>query len=263
MNNPLKYTDPTGFYWGESAVNTAGNAIKRAWNAASNWVRSTFGQGAKTSRSNNSSGSSQGGSSLGPLGKGESASSDDLGYIVHTGDFYEHGTFEDQKFQDEHEPDFKNKWGAVQWTGHIAKVLAVDIATLGIGQIGMVYSLGENLWDVGKSLSAGNFKAALLEGDNTAGVVQTLYNLAVPHYGLYGGSGWGTNQWGILRLIVPLNNVDEASFKHDKDLNERNWIESSVFDGLNLPAGPFGLGYKALGTIPFAIKGAMDGEFKK
>ncbi len=140
---------------------------------------------------------------------------------------------------------------------YAAKTIAIDVYALVVGQIGALWTLGENLWETGYNLFSG---APIRAGIS---LMSTIYNLIIPNYGLYGGAGWGMDQFGDDGLPRPLNSLDRANFLHDGDFNEAAWVKSGWFGGSgDLGPGPIGLAYKLLGTIPFGIKGAIDGEFK-
>ena len=91
-------------------------------------------------------------------------------------------------------------------------------------------------------------------------VKNTFVDLGIPHYGYYGGAGWGIRDrykaWG-----QPLNQPDEINFQHDQSCPpcaSGVWASNQFSSNPNfLPAGPFGMAYQLLGLVPFTIAGAM------
>jgi hypothetical protein len=118
-----------------------------------------------------------------------------------------------------------------------------------IGQIGAVWTLGGDLSTLGKDLGSFNIKLAGKQLWNT------IYDFAViPHYGFYGGAGWGIQQFKDDSMI--LNQGDYASYAHDVTCqikcDNRGWVQNQ-WNGnpAYVPVGPLGSVYRLLGTGPF------------
>ena len=138
------------------------------------------------------------------------------------------------------------------------KAIAIDIYAVTVGQLGALYVLFRfDFPSVVMDFAGGDFLQAL--GD----FGKTIFDLALPHYGYYGGAGWGLSSkyipWGS-----PLNQVDAASYIHDQACGggcggaSAAWA-SSTFTGNPgvIPAGPFGMVYQLMGLVPFTVAGAM------
>lgn len=132
-----------------------------------------------------------------------------------------------------------------------AKVLAVDVQALVVGQVGAVTTFFGDLASVGTNLF--NFDLACVG----RAVYKTVYDAIIPNYGYYGGAGWGLDQHPN-GVPAPLNSQDWANFQHDDHMLSLQWVRDS-WSGSSayLPTGPIGQAYKILGTVPFAVHGAV------
>lgn len=105
--------------------------------------------------------------------------------------------------------------------------------------------------------SEGAFLSALSDFGNT------IYDLVIPHYGNYGGAGYGFPHPWQYATPGPLNQVDDANLYHDWRCGlgscESGLWASDTFTGspTSLPAGPCGMAYQLIGLVPFAIAGAF------
>ena len=83
----------------------------------------------------------------------------------------------------------------------------------------------------------------------------------VPNYGMYGGGNWGTSDWGNNPDLI-LNRFDDASLKHDMDMNEWKWLENtwSTNPSPHQWVGPIGGTYSILGSALFMPAAIVDGE---
>jgi hypothetical protein len=147
--------------------------------------------------------------------------------------------------------------GAIRGIGrgiaNVAKILAVDIQALAVGQIGAIGAFFQDLGIVSSRL----FQFDLVGAGR--GLAQTVFDAIVPNYGYYGGAGWGVRQFGVDAVPTPLNRVDWAIFRHDISFRHSEWVKD-VWSGEmpGIPAGPFGQAYKLLGTVPFSAAGALQ-----
>jgi hypothetical protein len=147
------------------------------------------------------------------------------------------------------------EYGHVAWRvwnkiAYLGKIVAVDLYAAVVGQVGEVWTFGQDLYDIGRSLLRGSFLEA---GE---GLLSTAFHLLVPNYGYYGGAGWGTRQFPD-GVPPPLNRTDEASYVHDKFFRHLQWVRD-VWTGPGLPPGPIGLAYNTLGTPFFSLGGGLQ-----
>ncbi len=136
-----------------------------------------------------------------------------------------------------------------------AKAIVVDIYAVAVGQLGALYVFVRyDLPGVATDFANGGFLKAFTDFG------ATIFHLALPHYGYYGGAGWGVSDrytpWG-----TPLNQVDDASFQHDLSCPpcaSGAWASNTFTNNSSyLPTGPFGMIYQLLGLVPFSVAGAM------
>ena len=91
-----------------------------------------------------------------------------------------------------------------------ANAVAFDIYAVTIGQLGALYVFFRyDLPTVAMDAVGGSIVQAL--GD----LGKTFYDLLLPHYGYYGGAGWGVGRTFGNGSPAPLNQVDAASYQHD------------------------------------------------
>lgn len=118
------------------------------------------------------------------------------------------------------------------------EILSVDLYAAAVGTIGAFRVLGTDL-----------------AADNS--LLTTLEDFLLPHYGNFGGRGWGTAQFHHDTSKI-LNSEDWASFNHDNSCprcNNRQWVIDSWQGNQSfLPPGPFGVIYRLIGTVPFWLK---------
>jgi len=96
-------------------------------------------------------------------------------------------------------------------------------------------------------------------GNPLRAVGNLIANVAIPEYGMFGGYQWGTTQGRGQGSI--LNQSDVASFNHDNNMNEIQWIVMQYSTHPTAPwVGPVGAAYALVGTIPFGLRGLFDGE---
>lgn len=96
-------------------------------------------------------------------------------------------------------------------------------------------------------------------GNPLKAVANLMGNIAIPEYGMFGGYQWGTTQGRGPGSI--LNQSDIASYNHDRNLNEIQWVKTQYSTHpTGTWVGPVGSAYALLGTIPFGLKGLWDGE---
>ncbi|MCW5549918.1 MAG: RHS repeat-associated core domain-containing protein [Opitutaceae bacterium] len=137
--------------------------------------------------------------------------------------------------------------------GGTANILARDVAATVVGAYGTVVTTATAVADV---VTFGN----VVSGGNPLKAIGNLIaNVAIPEYGMFGGLGWGTTQGRGPGSI--LNQGDLASYHHDRNLNEIEWIKRNYTTRPDATwVGPVGAAYALVGTIPFGIKGLIDGE---
>ncbi len=145
--------------------------------------------------------------------------------------------------------------------GRDTKAIAVDIYAVTVGQLGALYTFFRySLPAVADDLGNGAFLKTL--GD----LGTTVYNLVLPHYGYYGGAGWGVGRPFTDGVPAPLNQVDAASYSHDIACGRPNgcggasaiWASDTFATSPTvLPAGPFGMAYQLLGIVPFTVAGKL------
>jgi hypothetical protein len=137
--------------------------------------------------------------------------------------------------------------------GGTANILARDVAATIVGIGGTIYTTVRDVADVvslGKVTSGGNPLTA---------VANLVSNALIPDYGMFGGRGWGTTQGRGERSI--LNQGDVASYNHDGNMNEIQWLKANYSTNPQSTwVGPVGATYVLIGTIPFGLKGLIDGE---
>jgi RHS repeat-associated protein len=143
-------------------------------------------------------------------------------------------------------------------TRQLAQALATDIGGVMLSPVGIAWGFATDIKGIWQSIGSGSYGAAL------KGLLMVPYNIALPHYGLYGGAGWGTNQFGTGLGTAPLNAQDWANYRHDVtcglgSCDNLGWVKDSWnTNSGHLPSGPFGIAYKVLGTVPFSVAGAFD-----
>jgi hypothetical protein len=97
------------------------------------------------------------------------------------------------------------------------------------------------------------------KGNLFSAVKSLVADAVVPEYGMFGGASWGTTQGRGPGSI--LNQGDLASYHHDINLNEIEWVKRNFTTRPDaVPVGPVGASYALLGAIPFGLKGLFDGE---
>ncbi len=104
------------------------------------------------------------------------------------------------------------------------KAITVDIYATVVGQLGAIYVFARNLGTVLDDLSAGSWGSASKDFGTM------LYNLLIPHYGYYGGAGWGAGQKNYDPWGRPLNQVDFAS--SGTIFSAREGATAQALDGL-------------------------------
>jgi hypothetical protein len=75
------------------------------------------------------------------------------------------------------------------------------------------------------------------------------------------GGNWGVSDWGNNPDLI-LNRFDDASLKHDMDMNEWKWLENtwSTNPSPHQWVGPIGATYSVLGSALFTPAAIVDGE---
>jgi hypothetical protein len=105
-------------------------------------------------------------------------------------------------------------------------------------------------------LSFGN---VLSDGNPLQAVKTFVHNAIIPKNANFGGVLWGKAQGRDPDSI--LHQGDLANFHHDDNRNEIEWIKRNyTTKPQTTPHGPVGAAYALLGTIPFGLKGLIDGE---
>ncbi len=145
----------------------------------------------------------------------------------------------------------------VRQLGQDIEGFAVDAYAAVVGQIGAIYAFFEDIGQIAVDFINGKFSALGMD------FARTAYDLLLPHYGFYGGSGWGTRQFlppgATVPSVEPLNQQDWANFVHDTNGDDTLWVQNSYATNSNfLPTGPLGILYKMVGTVPFTIAGKLQ-----
>ncbi len=137
--------------------------------------------------------------------------------------------------------------------GGAVTILATDAVATVAGAVGTVVTTATAVADV---VTLGNVVSS---GNPLKAISNLIKNVAIPEYGMFGGLGWGTAQDRGQNAI--LNQGDVASYSHDLNRNEIQWIKTNYSTNPQGNwVGPMGAAYALLGTIPFGIKGLIDGE---
>lgn len=109
------------------------------------------------------------------------------------------------------------------------------------------------LWNGIKALAGEVMKMDIVGIART--LVVTAGKLLFPRYGMYGGWGWGGDQWGRNEALA-MTQGDYGHLDHDSRGDEFDWIRLQfTLKGGRLPDGIFGTLYKVLGVGPFYLWG--------
>lgn len=113
-----------------------------------------------------------------------------------------------------------------------------------------------DLFDLGSSFFSGDIGAIGRQS------LRTLQNLLIPNYGAYSGAGYGRHPNDrVSHGGAPFNTVDYASWIHDGNSDEWQWIQNTFFGDNNgdlPPTGPIGQLYSLLGVLPFFIQDCIE-----
>ena len=150
--------------------------------------------------------------------------------------------------------------------GQLIDILARDVAAVVIGMEGKLVT---TMMDILNILTLGQYEA--LGHRNKDGKLEksgflksiglAVFDLIIPNYGFFGGGGWGYRQFGDNRALC-LNNGDVASYMHDYNDKEGQWIDIQNRNWLLAQwVGPAGAAYALLGT--FTVFGIRDLFFEK
>jgi hypothetical protein len=137
--------------------------------------------------------------------------------------------------------------------GSAATILATDAIATVAGAVGTVVTTTRAVADV---VTLGNVMSG---GNPLKAVGKLIANVAIPEYGMFGGYQWGTYQGRTQSSI--LNQSDVASYAHDNSGNEIQWVKMQYSTNPTVTsAGPVGIAYALLGTIPFGLAGLIQKE---
>lgn len=110
------------------------------------------------------------------------------------------------------------------WSGasYLGSILGHDLAATVVGIVAKPFVFVHDLWTLGQSVWALN------PGLIARNAFGTVFDAIIPTYVFYGGAGYGVDTWpGVLgRLPDPLNAVDWASYVHDVNTRNLEWVRN-------------------------------------
>ncbi|BDA78244.1 hypothetical protein LPTSP3_g11740 [Leptospira kobayashii] len=151
---------------------------------------------------------------------------------------------------------------------NMGDILVRDIAALGMGLFGTsITTLRDitNILTLGLIPELGNYDPELKDMKPTyihGAIARLIKDAVILDYGSFGGANWGTDYFGQDQSMQ-INQGDVASFHHDNDMNEIDWIKRNWTTTPSKQwVGPIGAAYTLIGTPLFAIIGLLEGEHK-
>jgi hypothetical protein len=125
--------------------------------------------------------------------------------------------------------------GTASALSYVGRILANDVHAAAVGVAAKPFVFANDLIKLGSAIWSLDAQAI---GVRT---FATIYDALIPTYGYYGGAGWGLDTFplGQSGNPLPLNSVDWASFLHDSNLRNLQWLRNVWSPTVrSLPPGP-------------------------